>query len=58
MLPTWNLGTKNRGIFLSWNLVTDWNLGTSWVWSGCTDVHCTYEINTENLIRLNKYDWT
>ena len=39
-------------------LLPTWNLGTSWVWSGCTDVHCTYEINTENLIRLNKYDWT
>ena len=45
MLPTWNLGTKNCGNRISWV----WNAFRS----GCTDVHCTYEINTKNLIRLN-----
>ena len=60
MLPTWNLGTKK-----SWNLVileSYYRLGIlvrvrfgmhSGLRSGRTDVRCTFEINTENLIRLN-----
>ena len=51
---------KNRGILLSWNLITDleswYGLGLECIpglRSGRTDVRCTFEINTENLIRLN-----